>query len=152
MAEIKLGRGKGRCIEAQPNVNENTKNLELILQMEILDPNDLSTVLGTMSSFLYFSTKAADWSFQRLQALGWKGKGVDDLADLSGLTEIVDIDISEDSFEGRVQRRCQIVTGGGRVQASNPIDPKDFAARAKALLGSTAPTTNSGPQAVKPPF
>lgn len=107
---------------------------------------------SSMTTFLFFSVAAAPYSFQRLTALGWKGKGPQDLANLAGIdTNEVDVEVSEKTYDDKIQLRAEILTGPGRVVIEKTVDPASFAARVAALTGNTSSTTApSGP--VKPPF
>jgi hypothetical protein len=106
---------------------------------------------SSMTTFLFFSPGSAPYSFQRLTALGWKGKGPQDLANLSGIDQNeVDVEVREDEYDGKVRLKAEILTGPGRVVIEKTVDPASFAARVAALTGNTSATTPAGP--VKPPF
>lgn len=115
----------------------------------------------TGTVFLSFSAAAAPYSFQRLEALGWKGKGAADLHNLDGIdTNVVPISINEEVYDGKTRLKWEIATGGKAVMA-NPMDPKVFAQRVAALIGNaTTPGVGGGGgtdappagQGVKPPF
>jgi hypothetical protein len=106
---------------------------------------------SSMTTFLFFSAGAAPYSFQRLTALGWKGKGPQDLANLAGIDQKeVDVEVREEEFEGKTRLKAEILTGPGRVVIEKTVDPASFAARVAALTGNTSATAPAGP--VKPPF
>lgn len=107
---------------------------------------------SSMTTFLFFSPGSAQYSFQRLTALGWKGKGPNDLGNLTGIdTNEVDIEVREETFEGKTRLKAEILTGPGRVVIEKTVDPASFAARVAALVGNAGATEPAaGP--VKPPF
>lgn len=107
---------------------------------------------SSITTFLFFSAGAAPYSFQRLTALGWKGKGAQDLANLTGIgTNEVDVEVREEEYDGKVRLKAEILTGPGRVVIEKTVDPASFAARVGALVGNaSAASPAAGP--VKPPF
>jgi hypothetical protein len=134
MAEIKQGRFKGKYIKGSAQFglagDKDTPQLALDLTMKELGG-------ASMTTFLFFSSGAAPYSFQRLWALGWKGKTPQDLSNLEGIdTNEVDVEIREETFEGKTRFKCEILTGPGRVTIEKTIAPDAFAARVAALVGN----------------
>lgn len=138
--------------------NEKTGTLELILDMNVkISDGDEKTpaVFERAQTFLFFSGPAAPYSVERLRACGCKG---DDVSDLTGIdTNVVDVQVKTEMYEGAPKKRMQIISGGGRFETKKPVDPKLFAARVKAIMGgNTGPNSGPGPtppsSAVKPPF
>lgn len=103
-----------------------------------------------MTTFLYFSEAAAPYSYERLRALGWKGQGAADLADLSTLDQEVEVEIVKEPYNGKETVKCNILTGQSRVTLADKVDAKVFAAKVAAMLGNSgaAPVASGA----KPPF
>lgn len=123
---IEAGRYKGRGIAGSEQYGTTQNGTDQIVV-------DLQLESGlTVSTFLYFSDKAAKYSIQRLRALGWSGT---DLADLTGIdSNDVDVDISYEEYQGELKMKVNIVTGG-TVTLDRPLDDKGkkaFAARFRA--------------------
>jgi hypothetical protein len=107
---------------------------------------------SSMTTFLFFSAGSAQYSFQRLAALGWKGKGAQDLANLTGIdANEVDIEVKEETYDNKTRLKAEILVGPGRVIIEKTVDPASFAARVAALVGNAGGAEPAaGP--VKPPF
>jgi hypothetical protein len=136
MADIKVGRTKVRAIKGsqQFGLAGDKDTPQLVLDVTSKDWGGAS-----MSTFLFFSSAAAPFSFQRLWALGWKGKGWQDLASghLDGIdTNEVDFEVREEEYDGRIRLKGEILTGPGRVTIEKTISSDAFAARVGALLGN----------------
>jgi hypothetical protein len=97
-----------------------------------------------VSTFLYFSDKAAKYSIQRLRSLGWQGS---DLSNLVGIdANDVDVEIKYEEYQGELKMKVNIVAGG-TVTLDKPLDDKGkkaFAARFKALASESAPKVPNG--------
>lgn len=94
--------------------------------------------IGRLTTFLFFTTASAPYSFDRLRAMGWKGQSAADLHDLTGIdTNEVDVEVTEESYNGKMQTKVQILTGSSRVTLSKPVEAKAFAAKVAALLGNS---------------
>ncbi len=129
---IQAGKYRGRAVAGSEQYGQ-TKNGNDQIAIDL----DLETG-ERVSTFLFFSEKAAKYSIQRLRALGWQGS---DLADLSGIDlNDVDVEISYDEWEGKQTMKVNIVTGG-TVTLDKPLDDKGkraFAAKFKGLAASMA--------------
>jgi hypothetical protein len=160
MATLKTGRFKAKGIKGSGqwglSGEKETPQVAVDLSIKI---NDTDFVSGT--TFLYFSIDAAPYSFERLTALGWKGKGPADLGNLAGIDEnVVDVDVREEEYKGKPQMKIEILTGAGKVTLAKPMDPATFAQRVTALLGNGVPASTGGGGGVpapglgtvKPPF
>lgn len=105
-----------------------------------------------VTTFLVFTEKSAEYSIERLRAMGWEG---DDLSNLAGLDRNeVDVEVKYEEYQGKMQMRVQVLTGGGRVVLQNAMDDKAkkaFAARFRGLAvssrGSSKPQGASGDMA-----
>lgn len=117
------------------------------INMEIQGP------LGpfVMTTILFCSPEAWPYSAQRLQMLGWKGKSASDLANLTGLTEEVEVDVTKENYQGKLTWRCQISTGPGAIVFSKTTDRASFASRVAMLVGNTG-AGGGAPQGDLPPF
>lgn len=151
----KVGVYKGRAVKgadgswAQYGERENG-NLELILNMKLaIDGGAL-----VRSVPLYFSPAAAEYSFERLRALGWKGQKPEDIENLDGIdANEVDVEVTQEVYDGKTRNKYNILTGGGRFTVQKPVDPRMFGAKLAALSGSVGSTpASSGNPPPKPPF
>jgi hypothetical protein len=148
MADIAAGRYKGKAVKGSEQYNM----LEGKAPCVAIDLKIASAAGDVfMTTFLYFSEAAAPYSYERLRALGWKGTGPADLADLSTLDQEVDIEVTKEVYEGKERTKANILTGASRVTLTDKVDPKIFAAKVAAMLGNSgaAAPAQSG---VKPPF
>jgi hypothetical protein len=136
----------------------DTGNLQLGIDLEVKD--DKGQVLGTMTTILFFTEKSAPYSYERLTALGWKGKGPADVKDLTGIdTNAVDVRVTQpESYkaaDGSMKMgvsKIEILTGDGRMTMAKKVDPATFAARL-AALGSGASGGGAPAQGgEEPPF
>ena len=138
MADMKAGRFKGKAIPQSIQYGEAGESKTLQIAVDLTIPE----LERTCTTFLYFSQAAAPYSFERLRALGWKG---DDIRNLAGIdANEVDVEVRNESYQGKTQWRVEILTGPGRVTLSNTLDKEAFAARLKAVMGNTAPTGGAG--------
>ena len=135
MASINPGIHKAKCVGFE--VNDKNGKLELIVYLDVLDEGGVSA--GELTTFLYFSEGALKYSIEKLHAMGWKGTTPAELASLSveQISDQVSIKVEDTEYQGKPQRRVTILTKGGRITASNPVDLKTFAARVAALAGSS---------------
>lgn len=148
----KVGIYKGRAVKgadgswAQYGKRENG-NHELLLNVKL--EIDGGALVRTVP--LYFSQAAAPYSLERLRALGWKGEN---LANLDGIeTNEVDVEVTQEQYDGKTRNKYNIMTGAGRFTTENPQSPAMWAAEVNAAIGlsSGAPATPNGPPP-KPPF
>jgi len=128
--------------------------------MDLKDASGQS--LGSMTTFLYFSPEAAPYSYERLRALGWQGKGADDVDEtMAGIdTNEVDVRVTQpenykasDGTTKMGTSKLEILTGGGKVTIAKKLDAGTFRARLKALGGgggSGGPP--AAPKGEPPPF
>jgi hypothetical protein len=119
-------------------------NPEMILDLELKLDDKGST--RRVSTPLYFSATAAQYSFDRLKACGWQGA---DLSNLDGVGDNeVDVEVKHEVYEGdgELKTKVQIVTGGGRFSTAKPVDSKSFAAKVAAITGAPVAATGTGPK------
>lgn len=140
-------RGKGVLNSEQLGRTPNGTE-QIVLELELVVPmaGDVEE-RKRVSTFLYFSEKAAPYSIERLQALGWTG---DDVGQpLVGIDRNeVDVSVSYETFEGKERMRVDILTGGGRVQLKhqmNDAERRQFGARFKSLVKSAQPSAAQQP-------
>ena len=147
----KTGIYKGKAVKrpdgtlASYGERENG-NLELMIDVSI--KFDDGTRVRSVPQ--YINDKTLDFVIERLRACGWKG---DDISNLAGIdTQEVDIEISEEEYQGKKRNKYNIMTGGGRFSVQKPIDPKMFNAKFAALRGAVGSGGSSGGGAPPPPF
>jgi len=91
------------------------------------------------TTYLIFSPDAAPYSFARLRALGWTGKDIESIAK-DGVPGIdkneVDVKIWSDTYQGKPQTKCEIMTGGTPTLAK-PTDKGVFAKRVAEIMGQS---------------
>ena len=148
MAEIKTGRCKVKAImgSQQYGLAGDKETPQIAIDVTSKDWGGAS-----MTTFLFFTAAAAKFSFDRLWALGWKGKTAADLGNMTGIdTNEVDFEVRDEPYEGKSRLKGEILMGPGRVTIEKTIAPDAFAARVAALVGNTTPQDAPGP--VKPPF
>ena len=128
---MKIAEGiyKARGVEGSVQHGHTSKGTEQIaLQLELLE-------LGKMvTTFLYFSDDAAQFSLERLHALGWEGGEDPSFPGIS--RNEVDVQIRYENYQGKDQMRVEIMTGGGRVtlkQAMNDQERRGFMNRLARL-------------------
>jgi hypothetical protein len=160
--EAEMGQFKARAVKGSEQFGVSAgdaQTLQIGIDMQVaMKAGDF-----IMTTMLFFSAKAAPFSIQRLQALGWKGSSTNDLVaalaegamHLEGIERnIVDVDIRCDDYQGRPQWRCEINGGPGKVQMVNLLDPREFAARLRVAAASVAggglPAAGTSQEA--PPF
>lgn len=158
---IKDGNYEGRAIKGKVQLGESAGGgLQMAIDMELFDVQNNS--IGQMTTFLYFTEGAAVYAYERLRLLGWKGEGPQDLVGkLDGIyTNRVPVRVTapekyRDStgMEKMGSSKLEIVTGGGTVTISKPLDPATFQARLMAL-GGTSGTSSGGSSSggTTPPF
>ena len=125
--DIKAGHYKARAIKGMEHYGESgTGTLQLTIELNV-------PALGrSLKTFLYFSEAATPYSMERLRALGWSGS---DLRKLDGIdANEVEIEIRSETYEGKPQKRVEIVTRG---TAAKTIDADAFAARVAALTAAS---------------
>lgn len=107
---------------------------------------DLQTPTGVrrLSTFLYLSPKAIQYSVERLRALGWDGSSILDAVGI-GQNE-VNVQVRYEMYKDKEQMRVEIMAGGGRIEFE-PMAPdakRQLAARVAALMGD-APKPAASP-------
>ena len=156
---INPGTYKGKAVKGSVQVGETDKGtLQVAIDINVLE-NGQS--LGEMTTFLYFSDGAAPYSYERLRALGWDGKGPEDIDKMDKIdTNEVDVRVTQaetykaaDGTTKQGSSKLEILTGGGKVVLAKPLDMGTFKARLKAIGGSSSGSggTTQTPDN-KPPF
>ncbi len=153
---IAPGNYEAKAVKDGVQIGETDKGvLQILIDMELFDAQNKS--VGNMTTFLYFSEGAAVYSYERLRALGWEGKGPEDIDNLSGIYKNkvpVRVTVPE-SYKDNAgvtkmgQSKLEILTGTGTVKLSKPLDMSTFKARLRAIGGGTPPATGTGNA---PPF
>lgn len=127
MAE--LGIHKARAIRGSEQAGVDSKgNLRLAVDMALSDGSGAVTV--TFS----FAGAAPEWSIKKLRMLGWVGDDIDNLKGID--TNEVEVRIYEEVFEGKPQRKADIVFGGGTFKFEKQLDDREkrsFAAQFRNL-------------------
>ncbi len=154
---LKAGMYKGRVVKrpdgewAQYGESVNG-HPELILDLDLKIDDQGGT--QRVSTPLYFSTDASEYSIARLRACGWKTNELDNLEGV-GDNE-VDVEVRHEPWtnpetgQNEMTTKVQIVSGGGRFNTAKPVDKKAFAARVGAITG--VPTSMLGAEPPKPKF
>jgi len=106
-----------------------------------------------VQTILYCSAGALPYSLEKLRAAG---KVNDDLSDMSGIgSKKFDFEIRYENYtdpqtnETRPVLKTNIMSGGGRIEASKPVDLRTFAAKVAMLTGKTPAPSGGAPP---PPF
>src|ERR1017187_5857158 len=135
--DIKAGVYKGRVVKqpdgtwAQFGESKNG-NPEMIVDIDLKLDDAGNT--RRVSTPLYFSAEAAQYSFDRLKACGWVGP---DVSDLTGVdTNEIDVEVRHEPYEGEMKTKVQIMSGGGRFNTAKPVEAKAFAAKVAAIAGT----------------
>lgn len=157
---INPGQYKARAVKDSVQLGETEKGtLQVAIDMDCKDAAGQS--LGAMTTFLYFSTEAAPFSYERLRKCGWQGKGPEDIDNMTGIdANEVDVRVTQaESYraaDGTTKMgvsKLEILTGAGQVKLAKPLEAATFKARLKALGsssgGGSAPTGGGG---TPPPF
>lgn len=134
---IAEGTYRGRAIAGSEQYGTTSNgNDQIVLNLELTDIGE------TVSTFLFFSEKAAPHSMKRLRLLGWKGN---DLANLEGIDENeVDVRVFYEEYQGEQKMKVEIVSGGTvSIQQVDDKGKKAFAAKYKALAATTAPVNGA---------
>ena len=159
---INPGQYKSRADKGSMQLGETEKgNLQVAIDLDVKDAQGQS--LGQMTTFMYFTDGAQAYSYDRLRALGWKGKGADDIDNPDDITaNEVDVRITvpesykaPDGTTKMGQSKIEILTGAGKVTLAKPLDAATFKARLRALGGPAGGGAGSTPPAGggnKPPF
>lgn len=142
MSEHRVPGGvyKGRGIGGSEQYGASSKgNDQIAVDLVLGDIGE------SVTTFLPFTDKAAQYSIERLRALGWEG---DDLSNLKGIDKNeVDVEVKYETWEGKERMKVQILTGGGRVVMQQTMDAqskKAFAAKFRGLAVSSKPSGNGG--------
>ncbi len=131
--------------------------LQIALEMEVFDAQ--GKTIENMTTFMYFSEGAAVYSYERLRALGWEGKGPEDIDNLSGIYKNkVPVRVTApEQYKDKTgamkmgQSKLEILSGTGTVKLSKPLDMSTFKARLRAI-GGGAPATGTSGGGSAPPF
>lgn len=127
---------KGRAIAGSAQYGEKNGNEQICLDLEV------PSLHRQFTTFLYFSEAAEPYAIQRLRACGWTG---DDISNLVGIDKNeIDVQIKYEEYNGKVQMKVDIATGGGTFKMDQQMDDRAkraFAARLKSRLkGGATPT------------
>jgi hypothetical protein len=126
-------RAKGIAGSEQYGVTSNG-NDQVVLDLELFDIGEM------VSTFLVFTDAAAQYSIDRLRALGWSGA---DLSNLSGIDQNeVEVRVKYDVYKGEEKMKVEILTGGSRVKLQDQMDDrakKAFAAKFSSYTRGSAP-------------
>jgi hypothetical protein len=147
MARIEEGTYRARAVEGSEQYGQTSKgNDQIVIDLDLETGDRVST-------FLFFSEKAAPHSIKRLRACGWKGN---DLSDLKGIgAEEVDVRVYYEDYEGKESMKVEIATGGTVVLADKDrYDAKGkaaFAKRFQNLVSSVKPDTKPAQRRAAPP-
>jgi hypothetical protein len=155
---ITAGGYKGRAIKGKTQLGETESGtLQIAIDMDL--KNGTGESVGSMTTFLFFTDKSAVYSFERLRALGWQGKGPEDIGKLDDIyTNEVPCTVEApspytDPKDGKTKMgvsKLTIDTGAGTVVLSKPLTADNFAARLKAIMGNSG--GGSAPASNAPPF
>lgn len=156
---IPAGNYEGKAIKDKVQLGEtDAGSLQIAIDMEIFDAKNQS--IGQMTTFLYFTSAAAVYSYERLRLLGWKGQGAEDIDKLGDIFENkvpVRVTVPEQykASDGSMKTgssKLEIVAGGGTVTLNKPLDANTFKARLRAIGGGGSGGAPSGGGANPPPF
>lgn len=93
----------------------------------------------TVTTFLYFSEKAAKYSIPKLKAAGWDGS-----PGYAGLgSKECEVEVSYETYEGKERMKVDIKDGGGGITLDRPLQgtQKDaFRAKLAAMAKASAPS------------
>lgn len=137
---IAAGTYKGRGVAGSEQYGTTSNgNDQIVVDVDLTD-------IGTrVSTFLVFTDKAAQFSIDRLRALGWDGN---DLTNLTGIDRNeVDVVVKYEMYNNEQKMKVEILTGGGRVSLQNQMDDRGkraFAARFNKLAAAAAPKPGNG--------
>lgn len=150
---------EGQAVQGSLQYGEATGGgLQIAINMEVYEPGS-NRSLGQMTTFLYFTENAAVYSYERLRAMGWQGKGPDDIDNIGDIYKIrvpVRVTVPEqykDAY-GALKMgasKLEINVGAGTVTLQKPVDPATFKARLK-LLGGTSSGGSASGNGNAPPF
>lgn len=136
---IPAGYHRARGVEGSEQYGKSKQgNDQVAIDVDLLDLNERVT------TFLPFTADAEPYSVDRLKALGWKGGDT-----LAGIGENeVTAEVKYETYDGKLQMKVQIMTGGGRVVLKNPMNEPEkraFMARLSSIAKSGAkPAQNAG--------
>lgn len=149
---------EGQAVQGSLQYGETKEgSLQIGLNMEVYEPGSKNS-LGQMTTFFYFTEASAVYSYERLRALGWQGKGAEDIDNIGDIYKIrvpVRVTAPEQykDASGAIKMgasKLEISVGAGTVTLQKPVDPATFKARLKLLGGSSSAPGNAGGSA--PPF
>ena len=141
---IAAGKYKARGIEGSVQIGRTSTGTEQIgIDMELETGDTVTTVL-------YFSDKAAPYSLERLKALGCTS--LDDPAFPGISTNEVEAIVKHEEYQGKMNMKVEILTGGGGRFKFNDAMPetqaRSFLARLKQIDKANnvfPPPASSGP-------
>lgn len=152
---------EGQAVDGTLQYGETSgNNLQISVDMEVYDPGSNKSH-GRMTTFFYFTENAAVYSYERLRALGWQGKGADDIDNIGNIYKIrvpVRVTVPEqfkDPVSGALKMgssKLEINVGTGTVTLQKPVDPATFKARLKLLGGSGGGSATGNAGGSAPPF
>jgi hypothetical protein len=160
---ISPGMYKARAVKGSVQFGETERgNLQVAIDLDIKSPQSAES-LGTMTTFLYFTDGAQVYSYDRLRALGWQGKGPDDIDKMDTIdANEVDVRVTQpESYkapDGTMKMgvsKVEIQAGAGKVTLAKTVEAATFKARLRALGGSAAGSTApvpAGGSGEPPPF
>lgn len=147
---INPGQYEGKAIKDTVQYGETSNgSLQIGIDMELFDDKGVS--IGSMTTLLYFTEAAAIYSYERLRAMGWKGQGPDEIDKLDDIFETkvpVRVTVPEaytaaDGTEKMGSSKLEILTGGGSLKLSNPVEVSQFKARLRSLGAAPPPAGQS---------
>ena len=120
MNRIKAGTYKCRAIAGSEQYGLSDKGTEQVaIELELLDGDDAGERVIT---FLYFTPEAAEFSIDRLRALGWTGMNPAQLAGL-GTTE-ARVRIRYEMYNNEERMKSDVLTGTGFRFQSQMDEPR----------------------------
>jgi len=157
---ISPGNYKAKAVKSSVQFGETERgNLQIAVDLDI--KNEKGESLGTMTTFLFFTDASQSYSYERLRALGWQGKGPEEVDNMEGIdANEVEVRVTQpesykapDGTMKMGQSKVEITTGAGKVVLAKTVDASTFKARLKALGGGgAAPSGGSSGGAAAPPF
>ena len=135
MSTNKIPAGVFRATALPESLQEGltkTGTEQIVLKLYLEDLGE------TVTTFLYFSEKAAQYSVPKLKATGWDGS-----ANYNGVgSKECEVEIKYEMYDGKEQMRVDIKDGGGGITLDRPLQgtQKDaFRAKLAAMAKASAP-------------
>ena len=132
---MKLGRFTAKALSKgmEVGLSENDKP-------QITFDVDMGQANGIGMTVLNFSGRAEGYSLERLQKTGWTGVTAEDLPKRECWAKFgtvdFEVDVVDEEYNGKVNRRIHIVSGAGRFKMAKSMDLKTFAAFLKSARGT----------------